>query len=222
MGSLTHWDFAAHFSGSDAAALILGIEPTESASDQSRIRVVVDRMELHYNHALKRHYHEAFQISIENFQDMEADRPFELNSVKLNELRRQCDFENEETPFSDWLASDDQSQFNDQIFSRHIIADWLDAIRLKSIYQFRLDQPSVDHEMNGYWPWGNHHTEMLGHLEAAARRHWVNYDPTDATTAPINKDVSEWLMNERKVSQKVAESIASMLRPDRLPTGPRK
>jgi len=72
------------------------------------------------------------------------------------------------------------------------------------------------------WPWGNHHTELLGHLEAAALRYWVNYDPTDATTAPTNKDVSEWLMNERKLPQKPAESIASMLRPDRLPTGPRK
>lgn len=72
------------------------------------------------------------------------------------------------------------------------------------------------------WPWGNHHTELLGHLEAAALRHWVNHDPDDATTAPTNKDVAEWLVSERNVSQKMAESIASMLRPDGLPTGPRK
>lgn len=73
-----------------------------------------------------------------------------------------------------------------------------------------------------HWPWGNHHTESLGHLEAAAKRLWVNYDPTDATTAPTNKAVSEWLITERKVSQKMAESIASILRPDGLATGPRK
>ncbi len=72
------------------------------------------------------------------------------------------------------------------------------------------------------WPWGNHHTDILGHVEAAAKRFWVNYDPTDATTAPTNKDVSEWLITERKVSQKMAESIASILRPDGLATGPRK
>jgi hypothetical protein len=222
MASLSHWDFAAHFSGNDAAALILGIDPRESASDQSRIRVVIDRMELHYNHALKRHYHEAFQIVIEDFREMEANRPFELDSVRMNELQRQCDFDDDVTPFSDWLASDHQSRFVDQIFSRQVVADWLNAISLKSLYQFRLDQLRVDNEVTGRWPWGVHHTEMLGHLEAAARRHWVNYDPTDATTAPINKDVSAWLMNERKVSKKVAESIASMLRPDGLPTGPRK
>lgn len=148
MTSLTHWDFAAHFSGFDAAALILGIEPRESDGDHSRIRVVIDRMELHYNHALKRHYHEAFKIAIENFQGMEADRPFELASVKMNELCLQCDFDDDVTPFTDWLASEHQSQFEDQIFSRHVVADWLNAIPLKSIYQFRPDQPSDQSEIS--------------------------------------------------------------------------
>lgn len=222
MASLKHWDFAAHFSGNDAAALILGMEPGDSVIEQSRIQVVVDRMELNYNHALKRYYHEAFQIGMVNFQDMEADRPFELESVKMTELRRQCDFDDDITPFSDWLASDTQSQFDEQIFSRHIVADWLAAIRLNSIYQFRLAQPSGVNEVTGHWPWGDHHTELLGHVEAAAMRYWVNYDPTDSTTAPINRDVAEWLVSERNMSQKMAESIASILRADGLPTGPRK
>lgn len=223
MESLTHWDFAAHFSGTEVAALILGIEPMVSAGDQSRIRVVIDRMALHYNHAVQRHYEEAFDVAMKNFQDMEADRPFELTSVKMNELCLQCNCEDDVTPFSDWLASDQPSQFDNQIFSRQVVADWLDAIRLKSIYQFRFDQSSDSNGITGHWPWGAHHTELLGHLEAAAKRYYcVNYEPTDATTAPINKDVSEWLMTERKVSQKMAESIASMLRPDGLATGPRK
>ena len=73
------------------------------------------------------------------------------------------------------------------------------------------------------WPWGSHHTELLGHLEAAARRYWgENYVPSDATTASTNATVSEWLQTERKVSRTMANSIASMLRPDGLPTGPRK
>jgi hypothetical protein len=73
------------------------------------------------------------------------------------------------------------------------------------------------------WPWGHHHTELLGHLDAAARRYWgVNYDPADITTASTNATVSEWLQSERKVSRTMADSIASILRPDGLPTGPRK
>jgi len=72
------------------------------------------------------------------------------------------------------------------------------------------------------WPWGTHHTEALGHLEAAARKWWLLYDPTDRTTAPTNDMVSEWLQNERGLSQKMADSLASILRPSDLPTGRRK
>lgn len=218
MATLSHWEFAAHFSGYDAAALILGLEPRESSVDDSRIRVVIDRMALHYNQALKRHYHEAFQIGIENFQAMEAARPFELESITMNELHSLCDLGDDDPQFSEWLASN-QSQFDNQILSRYVVADWLDAIGLASTYQFRLDHPSV---VIGHWPWGDHHTEVLGHLEAAARRYWVNYDPADSGTAPTNETVSNWLVTERKVSKKMADSIASMLRVDDLPTGPRK
>ena len=72
------------------------------------------------------------------------------------------------------------------------------------------------------WPWGNHHTEYLGHLEAAARKWWTLYDPDDPTTAPTNEIVSDWLQSERKLSKERSKAIASMLRPDGLPTGPRK
>ena len=72
------------------------------------------------------------------------------------------------------------------------------------------------------WPWGSHHTEYLGHLDAAARKWWNLYDPTDPTTAPTNDIVSDWLQSERKLSREKARAIASMLRPDGLPTGPRR
>lgn len=77
-------------------------------------------------------------------------------------------------------------------------------------------------EPSGGWPWGTHHTEALGHLDAAARRFWKLYDPTDDSTAPTNKQVAEWLQTERGLSQKMAEAMASILRADGLPTGPRK
>lgn len=72
------------------------------------------------------------------------------------------------------------------------------------------------------WPWGHHHTEALGHLEAAALRFWVNHDPTEPSTAPTNKEVVAWLRTEHKVSKTLAEAMASILRLDGLPTGPRK
>ncbi len=74
----------------------------------------------------------------------------------------------------------------------------------------------------GRWPWGAHHTELLGHLDAAARKFWTLYDPDDPSTAPTNDMVSDWLQRERHVSKEKAKAIASILRPDGLPTGPRR
>lgn len=72
------------------------------------------------------------------------------------------------------------------------------------------------------WPWGTHHTVLLGHLEAAAARFWTAYDPKFTKTAPTNLTVSGWLKTERKVSGTMAIAIATMLRADKLPFGPRK
>ncbi len=71
------------------------------------------------------------------------------------------------------------------------------------------------------WPWGDHTTDLLEHLAAAADRFWKFYDPTDPSTAPTNKQVEDWLI-ERKVSLRVAGIMAQMLRPTDLPAGPRR
>lgn len=73
------------------------------------------------------------------------------------------------------------------------------------------------------WPWGNHETEALRHVEAAAKQFWINYDPDDPTSAETSETVIAWLMNERGVtSRRMASYIASLLRADGLPNGPRK
>ena len=71
------------------------------------------------------------------------------------------------------------------------------------------------------WPWGNHETELLRQLEAAAKRYWANYDPSEIDTARTNNEVTEWLM-ARNVSKRTAEIMAQILRLDGLRTGPRK
>ena len=97
------------------------------------------------------------------------------------------------------------------------------TLKSHSDYKPREGDEDIERrEMSSRWPWGTHHTEYLGHLEAAARKWWVLYDPGDATTAPTNDIVSDWLQSERKLSREKARAIASMLRPDGLPTGPRK
>lgn len=77
------------------------------------------------------------------------------------------------------------------------------------------------------WPWGSHETELLRWLAAAAQKFWVNYDPTDPTTAVTSDEVVAWLRKQqtsdgRPISLRVAEIMAQILRPAELPTGPRK
>lgn len=95
---------------------------------------------------------------------------------------------------------------------------------------FRLEQAEPDMEQAKpdpkavaglCWPWGTHHTAALGHLAAAAKEFWTTYDSDKIGTAPLNKDVSDWLQKEHGVTKSMADSIASMLRGDGIRTGPR-
>lgn len=71
------------------------------------------------------------------------------------------------------------------------------------------------------WPWGRHSTKSLRLLAEAAERFWKHYDPDDATTAPTNEQVSSWL-HANGASKRNSEVMASILRADGLPIGPRK
>lgn len=98
------------------------------------------------------------------------------------------------------------------------VVRWLSEIGLESVYQFDKSKPNAN-----IWPWGAHQTKLLEHLDAAAKKFWLAYDPANAkATAPKNHEVIVWLKSERKVSDAMAKAIASMLRPHDLPTGPRK
>lgn len=80
---------------------------------------------------------------------------------------------------------------------------------------------SEQNNAGGKWPWGNYETELLRKLSAAANKFWTLYDPADQSTAPTNQQVIDWLI-EQDVSKRNAEAMATILRADGLPTGPRK
>jgi hypothetical protein len=71
------------------------------------------------------------------------------------------------------------------------------------------------------WPWGTYETDLLRHLAKAASRFWTNYDATDSSTAPTNRMVAKWLI-EQGVADRNAEIMAKILRADGLSPGPRK
>ena len=143
-----------------------------------------------------------------------------LQSIDMQWCQVRTDIAQSQAPhyFHRWLGDGGRSDFDSQRFTRQELVRWLSSIEMQSAYSFDRstsagEKTDTGKEKAGRWPWGNHHTKLLGHLDAAARRWWTNYDPNDATTAPTNEKVSEWLMAKpNNLSRKTAESIASILR----------
>lgn len=225
MADLSNWDFAEHFRANEAAALMLGIPPEkniggvemvgEGTAGIQAIAPVLRRMKRAYLGAANSlHAAATWGESAKESLALYPEDPMELHSENMERVRS-----GDGHDLHRFKAPED---FDEAYFARGEIARWLDTIGMKSVYQFTRGQVHAVLPAVCRWPWGNHHTKILGHLEAAAQRWWVNYDPSDATTAPLNQDVSDWLHRERKVSRTMADAIASMLRPDNLPTGPRK
>lgn len=99
-------------------------------------------------------------------------------------------------------------------------ASWLLSIKhvWPTGFPWTPEQPDFDRLD---WPWGRYSTKLLRKLAEAADRFWKNYDPSDESTAPTNKQVKDWLESQG-VPMRTAEVMATILRADGLPTGPRK
>ena len=137
MNDLSHWNFAEQFSGYDAAALILGIEPRESAGDEHRVRVVADRLKLDYERALGQ-----AKFETRSFDDLEISKPPAglLVSVKLDKLWRDA-AEGMDAPLDEWVFNQRLTQFDNQEFARHSISEWLISIAMEPVYRFDRSQP---------------------------------------------------------------------------------
>jgi len=72
------------------------------------------------------------------------------------------------------------------------------------------------------WPWGDYETSLLTKLADAAKQWWSTYDREMPTTAPRNKEVADWLIEQHDVSPRVAQIMAQVLRADGLRTGRRE
>lgn len=142
MEFLSHWDYAIEFSGREAAALILGIDPNNleafTAAD-GHIRVVAERMAQHYEHALMRWYHEVLKIYAHDSLEIDAHIPGELTSLALDKFCKYWNPDEEDIEFEEWLVNDKLTEFSVQKFSRHEVSAWLQAIGEKSAYQFNTE-----------------------------------------------------------------------------------
>jgi hypothetical protein len=116
------------------------------------------------------------------------------------------------------VASDDNDELPPLNFSPLIPHELRDVVMEGFPAPTGVKASASDH---GKWPWGAYETKLLRDLAEAAERFWVRYDPADTTTAPTNEDVIAWL-EDRGVSNNLAKAIASILRAEGLPPGPRK
>lgn len=233
MANLSHWDVATDFTAEQAAALIVGLDASQPGYNRAKTQPIYERMEACYRDRKRWRGQGGYtfpldgdglpqyvdELQRDEFALTESDAM--LESIDLNLASKTAGYDDGEQ-LRRWFADEGRCGFDKQRFSRMELARWLSAIGVKSIYPFAGSQTTVQEMTVGHWPWGDYHTESLGHLEAAAKRFWMHYDPTDETYAPTNVTVSEWLQKECKVSRTMADSIASMLRPDGLPVGPRK
>lgn len=228
MNDLSHWDFSADFTGAQAVALVFGLDLNDIQAKQSmgvlgadasaKFAPACERMKQCYD-ATRGYYLDSLRPP----HDWDEKRPpVMLHSVEMSRRLQAIDPELDHY-FCNWLGDDSYSGFETQRFDREAIGNWLGSIGQTSAYPFVGSLPMGQVTAPPIWPWGSHQTKALEDLDAAAREFWVAYDPANPkTTAPKSDSVVVWLEKERGVSNAKAKAIASMLRPDDLPTGPRK
>lgn len=114
--------------------------------------------------------------------------------------------------------------FSDEGFAENQIelqkfGEWVKLIHFPVPLDFPWqDDPTLP--MTREWPWGTYETDSLRNLAKAINKFWKLYDPTDPTSAPLQKNVIQWLKDQGE-SDRTAEVMATIIRADKLPHGRR-
>ena len=174
MNDLAHWDVATSFTGAEAAALAVGLDPSQADHNRARRSPMIERMKRSY--ASKRQWYE----------DNERPQPEELDSVPLNQMLESRELAwrartEEDDALQEWLRNERQSGFDSQTFAREEIARWLAEIGLTSAYLFSKPK-------SGGSP-GLKEESFLKIVIAMAVRGY-GFDPS-ASKSPISKQIAD-------------------------------
>ena len=131
--NLSHWDIAVDFTGSQAAALALGIDPDDTSSNRGKSLPLYQRMESCYNS--KKDWLSGDMGPMEDGLIAKSDM---LESLKLRwwALEREPGTWGD---YCDWVKANTESRFEQQCFTRHELARWLVEIKFDSQYEFGID-----------------------------------------------------------------------------------
>ena len=226
MFDLQHWDYVEEFSAEEIAGLMVDFDPRVlgTALGQQTIEPPLRRIESDYNRTC-----EAVKMIFIMYGGAEVEAKLKAIGPSLFSVGLQTALDNYswmEQPqvVLDWINSTD-ALIDRQRFERAVISQWLTQSNLKSKYNF--NKQDYGHTATGAqlnqstWPWGPHTTKDLEDLKAAALHWWSKYRPSDPMTAPKKESVIRWLMDERGTVEDKAKTIASILRPRDLKSGPR-
>jgi hypothetical protein len=222
MPDFSNWDFAKTFSGIEVASLMVGVDPSVAVQEQGKIYPVIQRLRDAYEGALDAaiwafEFNDGTNGSLPDI----AASPKSLYSHRML-LANGGEFDVSKLIKGNWLKNEEETKFENQLFTREEVNRWTTANDLHSFYTFKPSGNKQSSTMTR-WPWGDHHTKLLGHLDLCARKFWCDYDPANPKgTAPKSAEVIHWLIDECKVSESIAKAMATLLRPDDLKTGPRK
>lgn len=134
MNEFEGWDFAIDFSPNEAAALIVGKQPSPKRDEEWE--PIFRRMQLAYELAFE-HHRNTLNPTGERLGS-ELD-PQMLQSDAMSCRHANCspsDSTVESHLFWDWLQHEPSSDFGNQRFTRMELIRWVGAIGMKSVYQF--------------------------------------------------------------------------------------
>jgi hypothetical protein len=130
----SHWDVATDFTGCQAAALALGLDPIETETKYSISLPLYIRMKRCY--ISKRDWLRD-DMSPHNEEGV-ISRSDMLESVELHWWRRQVE-PGTWGSYCDWVKAETESRFEHQRFTRQELTRWLVEIKFESRYKFDID-----------------------------------------------------------------------------------
>lgn len=153
MSNLSHWDYAESFTGREAAALILGLDPI--TDDLAVIEPLLRRMNDAYTATLRAYLREEWLGSIKWVEGYisigDDDQPFKptnLHSLRMTAYYGETGIEGEDSKlrmgvseladdrFNRWLHDDLRNGFDHQLFIPFELDRWLKALGLRTAYRF--------------------------------------------------------------------------------------
>ena len=166
MTNLSHWDYTENFTGLEAAALILGIDPALETSAviaplhrrlneayTATLWAHQDDIRLDYSEiSFFEHADERIRLSIRGKAWDAPFRPNNLHSLRMtshyddshNTSGRLADglWDISINRFKRWLEDDSRNGFHHQLFGSSEIVRWLEARGMNSVYRFEGSLPA--------------------------------------------------------------------------------